>query len=205
MGWYDEHIVPRCVDFACGQRQFAKLRASTARGLSGVVLELGFGSGLNLPHYPSGVTRILAVDPSELGKRLARERLDACPIPVEWSGLDGEALDLPSASADGALCTFTLCTIPHAERALREVMRVLKPGAPLHFLEHGRNPDPKLARWQDRLTPINKRIAGGCHLNRPIADLVRNAGFCLDALENYYAKGPKPMTYLYEGRARACG
>ena len=204
MSWYEEHIVPRCVELACGQRQLAKPRARVAQGLSGTVLELGFGSGLNLPFYPSGVTHILAVDPSALGRRLARKRLAASAIPVEWRGLDGEALDIPSGYADGALCTFTLCTIPDAERALREVHRVLKPNAPLHFLEHGRSPDDKVARWQNRLTPVQRRLAGGCHLNRPIADLVRRAGFCLDALDNYYVEGPKPFTYLYEGRARAC-
>ncbi len=204
MSWYGEHIVPRCVELGCGQRQFAKPRARVTQGLSGVVLELGFGSGLNLPFYPSAVSRILAVDPSEVGKHLGRKRLAASEIPVEWRGRDGETLDLPNASVDAALCTFTLCTIPDAERALREVHRVLKPDALLHFLEHGRSPDPKVARWQGRLTPLQRRLAGGCHLDRPIADVIRSAGFCIDALANYYAQGPKPFTYLYEGRARAC-
>lgn len=204
MGWCAEHLLPRCIDFALSRRHIQPARERIVRGLRGEVLEIGFGSGLNLPFYPREVTRIHAVDPSAVARKLARGRLAACPIPVEWSGLDGQRLALPDASVDAVVSTFTLCTVPDVELALREARRVLKPGGALHFLEHGRSPEPKLARWQDRLTPLQRRLAGGCHLNRAIADHVRSAGFCLDALENYHLPGPRIATYLYEGRARAC-
>lgn len=204
MGWFAEHVLPRCIDFSLSRPPFLRARERVAQGLSGEVLEIGFGSGLNLPFYPRAVTRIHAIDPSIVARKLARGRLSACPIAVEWSGLDGQRLALTDASVDAALCTFTLCTVPDVELALREVRRVLKPGGLLHFLEHGRSPDAKLARWQDRLTPLQRRLAGGCCLDRPIADHLRNAGFCIDALDNYHVPGPRVATYLYEGRARAC-
>jgi ubiquinone/menaquinone biosynthesis C-methylase UbiE len=204
MSFYETQILPRAIDFALSREAFTRIRERTAQGLHGVVLELGFGSGLNVPYYPRSVSKILAIDPSEVAKKLAGKRLRTSPIPVEWSGLDGETLAMPDASVDAALCTFTLCTIPDVESALREVRRVLKPDSALHFLEHGRSPDPHVAKWQDRLTPLQRRVAGGCHFNRPIADHIRNAGFCLDSLENYHLSGPKFATYVYEGRARAC-
>jgi ubiquinone/menaquinone biosynthesis C-methylase UbiE len=204
MGFYTEHIVPRCTDFVLSRPQILKLRQRVAQGLTGDVLEIGFGSGLNLPYYPTSVKRVLAIEPSTVGRKLAQRRVQASAVPVEWSGLDGEHLMLDDASADCALTTFTLCTIPDVQTALRELRRVIRPGGMLHFLEHGRSPDPKVAKWQDRLTPLQQRMAAGCHLNRPTADLLRAAGFCLDQLDNYYLPGPKFAAYISEGRARRC-
>jgi ubiquinone/menaquinone biosynthesis C-methylase UbiE len=204
MSLYGDHILPRCLDFGLSRPHFNVARERITQGLVGEVVEIGFGSGLNLAYYPNTVTKIHAVDPAEVGRRLARKRLRACKIPVAWSGLDGQRLTLPAQSMDAALCTFTLCTIPDAVRALQEVRRVLKPGAALHFLEHGRSPETSVNKWQNRLTPIQRVVVGGCHFNRAIADLIRAAGFCLDALDNYYLPGPKFATYMYEGRARAC-
>jgi ubiquinone/menaquinone biosynthesis C-methylase UbiE len=129
--------------------------------LDGEVLEVGFGSGLNLPHLPPAATKLYAVDPAELGRRLAAERLAEAPVPVEFVGLDGQDLPLEDDSVDRVLSTWTLCTIPDADRALHEVRRVLRPGGTFHFVEHGRSPDAKVARWQDRLNPIQQRVAGG--------------------------------------------
>jgi SAM-dependent methyltransferase len=204
MGFYTEHIVPRCTDFVLSRPQILKLRERVAQGLTGDVLEIGFGSGLNLPYYPASVKRVLAIEPSPVGRKLAEPRVQASAVPVEWSGLDGEHLMLDDASADSALTTFTLCTIPDVQTALRELRRVIRPGGMLHFLEHGRSPDPGVAKWQDRLNPLQQRMAAGCHLNRPTADLLRAAGFCLDSLDNYYLPGPKFASYISEGRARRC-
>jgi ubiquinone/menaquinone biosynthesis C-methylase UbiE len=204
MGFYSEHIVPRCTDFMLSRAPILKLRQRVTQGLGGDLLEIGFGSGLNVPYYPASVKRVLAVEPSPVGRKLAERRVRASTVPVEWSGLDGECLTLPDASADCALTTFTLCTIPDVEGALRELRRVIRPGGMLHFLEHGRSPDPKVAKWQDRLDPLQQRMAAGCHLNRPTADLLRAAGFCLDQLDNYYLPGPKFAGYISEGRARRC-
>jgi SAM-dependent methyltransferase len=201
MGLYEEHILPRCIDFMLSRRPFLLARERVAAGLQGEVLEIGFGSGLNLPYYPAAVTKIHAIDPSATGKKLASKRIAACQIPVQWSGLDGQALPLADASVDAVLSTFTLCTIPNLQTALSEVRRVLRPGGTLHFLEHGRSPEPSIAKWQDRLTPFQRRVAGGCHLNRAIDQDVRTAGFEVEALENYYLPGPKFAAYLYEGRA----
>lgn len=170
-------------------------------GLSGEVLEVGFGSGRNVPHYPAGVSRVRAVEPATAGRGLAAKRVAASAVPVEYVGLDGEDLPLEDASVDHVLTTWTLCTIPNVTRALAEVRRVLRPGGALHFIEHGRSPDPKVARLQDRLTPIQRRMFGGCHLNRPIDDLVRGAGLELSQLKNLSAKGPKPFGYMFEGVA----
>jgi ubiquinone/menaquinone biosynthesis C-methylase UbiE len=201
MGLYDERILPRITDRVMRRRELAEIRARVAADLAGEVLEVGFGSGLNVPHYPPTVTRVMAVDPATLGRKLAAKRVAASPVPVDYIGLDGQTLPLDSASVDHVLTTWTLCTIPEVERALEEIRRVLRPGGTFHFIEHGRSPDPDVARWQDRLTPLQRRVAGGCHLNRPIQDLVTGSGLTLTRIENYYAKGPKSFGYMYEGAA----
>jgi ubiquinone/menaquinone biosynthesis C-methylase UbiE len=182
-------------------KELVPLRERVTAGVEGEVLEVGFGSGRNVPFYPSSTTRVRAVDPATVGRKLAAARVAASPVPVEYVGLDGEALPLPDESVDHVLTTWTLCTIPDVERALGEMRRVLRPGGALHFLEHGRSPDTKVAAWQDRLTPIQRRLAGGCHLNRPIDDLVRGSGLEVRTLDRYYLKGPKALGYMFEGVA----
>jgi ubiquinone/menaquinone biosynthesis C-methylase UbiE len=172
-----------------------------AAGLQGEVVEIGFGSGLNVPCYPPQVKRVRAVDPATIGRKLAAKRLAASPVPVEFVGLDGQSLPLETACADHVLTTWTLCTIPEPELALAEVFRVLRTGGEFHFVEHGRSPDTAVARRQDRFTPIQRRVAGGCHLNRPIQALVQKSGLELTKLDNYYVAGPKMFGYMYEGIA----
>jgi ubiquinone/menaquinone biosynthesis C-methylase UbiE len=201
MGWYEDRVLPRVVDLALGGKQFDRLRARVAGGLAGEVLEVGFGSGRNVPHYPAAVTRVRAVDPATRGRELAAHRVAASPVPVEYVGLDGEALPLDDESVDHALTTWTLCTIPAVDRALGEIRRVLRPGGALHFVEHGRAPDPRVVRWQDRLTPIQRRLFGGCHLNRPIDTLVSDAGLTITRLDTYYVPGPKTFGSMFEGVA----
>jgi ubiquinone/menaquinone biosynthesis C-methylase UbiE len=201
VGFYEDEILPRAVDVLLGGRQFARLRARVAAELEGEVLEVGFGSGRNVPHYPPALARVRAVDPATVGRKLAAKRVAASPVPIEYIGLDGEELPLEDESVDHVLTTWTLCTIPKVDRALAEVRRVLRSGGALHFLEHGRSPDPKVVRWQDRLTPIQRRIAGGCHLNRPIDRLVGDAELEVTHLDNYYMRGPKTFGYMFEGVA----
>jgi ubiquinone/menaquinone biosynthesis C-methylase UbiE len=201
MGVYEERVLPRFVDLALSGKVFARLRARVAAGLTGDVLEVGFGSGRNVPFYPETVTRVLAVDPAVAGRKLAAKRVAASAIPVDYIGLDGEQLPLPDESVDHVLTTWTLCTIPNVDRALTEMRRVLRTGGALHFVEHGRAPDPSVARWQDRLTPFQRRIAGGCHLNRRIDEVVGGAGFELSSLDKFYIPGPKVFGYTYEGAA----
>jgi ubiquinone/menaquinone biosynthesis C-methylase UbiE len=172
-----------------------------AAGLSGVVVEIGFGSGLNLASYPPEVTRVHAVEPSEVGRRLSRPRVEAAPFPVDFSGLRGESLELDDDSCDGALCTFTLCTVPGVELALAELRRVLKPGGRFHFLEHGLAPDPGVQRWQRRLEPMQLVLADGCHLTRDPVEMITEAGFELEAVHRDYAKGPKPWVFMTLGQA----
>jgi ubiquinone/menaquinone biosynthesis C-methylase UbiE len=204
MGFYSERIVPRCVDFLLSRAPILELRKRALRGLRGDVLEVGFGSGLNMPYYPAEVTSVLAIEPSPLARALAQPRIEAAKVPVRWGGLDGAALAVPDASVDAALSTFTFCTIRDLTSALRELRRVVRPGGALHFLEHGRSPDASVARWQDRLNPLQQRLAAGCNLNRAISDLVRDAGFCIDTLDTYYLPGPRFAAYIFEGRARRC-
>jgi ubiquinone/menaquinone biosynthesis C-methylase UbiE len=184
-----------------GNKEFGKLRREVASGLAGEVLEVGFGSGLNVPHYPSAVTRVQAVDPATLGRKLAAARLATSTIPVEFVGLDGAQIPVASASIDHVLITWTMCTIPDVEAALAEMRRVLRPHGQMHFVEHGLAPDAKVATWQHRLNPLERRLAGGCNLNRPIDALITQAGFSFDELETFYGKGPKSFSYLYKGVA----
>jgi SAM-dependent methyltransferase len=203
MGLYERQVLPRIIDRTCGLRSLAPLRARVAAGLHGTVLEIGFGSGLNLPLLPGSVDAVLAVDPSATGRRLAARRLEASSVPVSFVGLDGQELPLPDGAADTVLSTFTMCTIPDVPRALGEVRRVLRPGGTVHFLEHGLSPDPAVARWQHRLTPLHRWLCGGCHLDRPIDALLASAGLEVTSLRNYQLAGPKAPGYVYEGVARA--
>jgi len=201
VGFYDDQVLPRIVNVLLGTKESRKLRARAVAGLEGEVLEIGFGSGLNVPLYPEKVTKILAVDPATVGRELAADRVAASPIPVEYVGLDGQSLPLADESVDHVLSTWTLCTIPDVHRALTEIRRVLRPGGTLHFLEHGLSPDPKVAAWQDRLTPLQRKIAGGCHFNRPIDDLVAAADLTITREDHFYMRGPKTLGYMFEGVA----
>lgn len=202
MGVYREHVLPYAVNLAMANKVLHPLRRRVAEGLAGEVVEIGFGTGHNLPYLPSAVTRLRAVEPSGLSVRLAAERIRAAPFPVEVVGLDGEAVPLPDGCADAVLCTWALCTIPHPERALREMARLLKPGGELHFVEHGKAPDEGVLRWQHRLTPLQKRVAGGCHLDRDIPALLERGGFSITALERLYVAGePRVVGSTYLGRA----
>ena len=176
-------------------------RAKVCQGLYGRVLEIGFGTGLNLRHYPAEVTEILVVEPSASAMRLAEPRVSSVSTTVRQVGIDGAQLDLPDGSVDCVLSTYTLCTIPDVDAALLEVRRVLKPDGALHFLEHGRAPTESVRRWQHRLHPVHSRIAGGCHLDRPIDEMITHAGLLIRELETGYGDGPRPFSYLYRGRA----
>jgi ubiquinone/menaquinone biosynthesis C-methylase UbiE len=189
MGIYAERVLPRIVNAACGMKASNALRERVCGGLHGHVVEIGFGSGLNIPFYPDSVSEVAAIEPADLGWKLAGKRLAASTVSIERSGLDGQSLPLPDDSCDAALSTWTLCTIPDAAAALGEVRRVLKPGGTLHFVEHGLAPDEKVQRWQHRLDPLQQRLFGGCHLNRPIAVLLTNAGFTITEVDVFYEKG----------------
>jgi SAM-dependent methyltransferase len=193
MGVYDEHVLPRIIHVACGVKPLRPLRERVCTGLHGRVVEVGFGSGLNIPYYPAEVSSVAAIEPADTGWKLAEKRLSGAEVSIERTGLDGQSLPLADGSCDSALSTFTLCTIPDVETALGEIRRVLKPGGMLHFLEHGLAPDESVRRWQHRLEPMQKRLFGGCHLTRPVADLLTNAGFTIKEIDVFYEKSaPKP-------------
>ena len=203
MGWYRTQVVPRIIDVCCGMAP-ADIRARVCAGLAGDVVEVGFGSGFNVPHYPAAVRRVLAVEPSQVGFDKAHKRLAASPVDIERVGLDGQRLPLADASMDAALSTWTLCTIPDPHAALLEIRRVLKPGGRFHFVEHGLAPDDRVVRWQHRLNGLQNAFSGGCDINRPIERLLVDAGFLVESMDNGYEKGaPKPLGYLYEGLAVA--
>ena len=194
MGVYAERVLPRIMNVACGAKQSRPLRERVCAGLHGQVLEIGFGSGHNIPFYPDTVERVAAIEPSELSWRLAQDRVSASSIAVERSGLDGQSLPFADDTFDTALSSWTLCTIPDPVLALTEVRRVLRPGGTLHFLEHGLAPDANVERWQRRLEPLQKRVVGGCHLTRPIVHLLETAGFAVEDVDVFYEKGaPKPL------------
>ena len=191
MGAYERYVLPRVINLVCGAKSLHPLRRRVCSGLAGDVIEIGFGSGLNVPFYPAAVMAVAAVEPSDVSWKLASDRVAAAAVPVSRSGLDGQSLPFDDGSFDVALSTWTLCTIPDVTAALKEVRRVLRPGGQLHFLEHGLAPDERVRRWQRRLDPLQQRIAGGCHFTRPIADLVTAAGFTITELDVFYEPGPK--------------
>jgi ubiquinone/menaquinone biosynthesis C-methylase UbiE len=202
MGFYSKYVLPHLIDLAMRNKETARLRAAWIPRAQGEVLEIGIGSGLNLPFYSQQVRRVYGVDPSIELQRMARQRATTVPVKAEFLAQSAEEpLPLGSASMDTVVVTWALCSIPDAPKALREMNRVLKPGGRLIFLEHGRAPDPRVVAWQDRLTPLWKHATGGCHLNRKIDELVIAAGFRLAELETCYLPGPRPMTYTYQGIA----
>jgi ubiquinone/menaquinone biosynthesis C-methylase UbiE len=198
MGWWTDHVVPRLVDVTCSQRPIMELRREVCAGLTGRVIEVGFGSGLNLGALPPEVTSVDAVEPCDLAWSRSERRRAESGVPVARIGLDGEALDAADASYDAALVSFALCTIPHPDRALAELHRVLVPGGALHFVEHGTAPDEGVRRWQRRLEPVQRRVGGGCHLTRDPEAKVRAAGFVLGEVRHTYLGGgpAKPFGYL---------
>jgi SAM-dependent methyltransferase len=194
VGVYSDGVVPRLLNVLCGVKPLRELRQRVCSGLTGDVVEIGFGSGLNVPYYPPSVTRIAAVEPADVGWQLAAARVASSRVPVERSGLDGQHLPFDDGSFDAVLSTWTMCTIPDIELALQEMRRVLKPDGALHFVEHGLAPDENVRKWQHRLDPLQQRLLDGCHLSRPIVSLVEHAGFDITALDTFYQHGaPKPF------------
>jgi ubiquinone/menaquinone biosynthesis C-methylase UbiE len=201
VGFYADRIVPRIVEASLGNTEAAGYRTRATAGLAGTVVEIGFGSGLNIDHYPPEVERVLAVEPAPGARARAQARIEASPVPVELVGLDGQKLPLDDGVADAVLSTWTLCTIPDLRRALGEVRRVLKPEGRFHFLEHGLHPDARVAAWQRRLDPIQRCVFAGCHLSRAIDRHVVDSGFELEHLDHDQMSGPRPFGYLYLGTA----
>ncbi|MHB8378355.1 MAG: class I SAM-dependent methyltransferase [Acidimicrobiales bacterium] len=202
MGIYADYVLPRLQDKVMKRKETVEVRRRVCSGLSGDVVEIGFGTGRNVPYFPSDVRRVLAIEPSRLCMRLAAARIAASSTDVELAGLTGEHVDLPTESIDAVLSTWTLCTIPNLGVALEEVRRVLKPGGTFHFVEHGHAPDATTARWQRRIEPLNKKVAGGCHLTRRVPEFLTEAGFRIDHLDSYYFEGePKVFGYTFEGQA----
>ena len=202
MGWWKQEVVPHIVELSLGGRALGKLRRRACEGLHGRVLEVGFGSGLNVPYYPSTIKQVDVVDPSEIAwKKSSDRRLDTT-VPVGRLSRDAERLNVGEGTFDAALVTFTLCTVDDPEAVLSEVRRVLKPGASLHFLEHGISDDPDVVKWQRRLEPLQRRFAGGCHLTRDPAVLAVEAGFSVTAIEQVRLPGgPRPFTEGFLGEA----
>ncbi|MBF6360773.1 class I SAM-dependent methyltransferase [Nocardia farcinica] len=202
MGFYTDQIVPRIFHAVCGSKDHDPLRQRTCAGLHGRVLEVGFGSGLNIPFYPDDVERVAGIEPAAVAWRLARKQLARSRIPVEQAGLDGRSLPFDDGTFDCALSTFTLCSIPEVETALAEIRRVLVPGGAFHFVEHGKAPDPRVHRWQRRLDPFQRRAFAGCHLARDIPRLIRAAGFTIREMDTFYQPGgPKYLAALSLGVA----
>ena len=201
MGVYRDRILPHVIDRACGSPELMTWRSHLVDGLAGTVVEIGFGSGLNMAVLPPEVDVLYAVEPAHTARRIAEPRIAASGVRVEHVGLRGEQIPLDDASCDGALSTFTLCTIPDVRQALAELRRVLKPGGRFHFLEHGLSPDAAVATWQRRLEPMQRRVADGCHLTRVPTSLVEEAGFVVERTESRYARGPKPWSWFTEGVA----
>jgi SAM-dependent methyltransferase len=202
MGLYDRLLLPRLLALAMRTPELVPYRQRVASAASGRVLEMGIGPALNLPFYGPEVTSVIGIDPSPALLAMAGARRSEVPFPVDLLEGTAEALPLDDASVDSVVTTWTLCSVADPIRALREARRVLRPGGRLLFVEHGRAPEPRVSRWQDRLTPLWKRVAGGCHLNREIGGLISAAGFRMERLDTGYMRGPRVMTFMYSGQAR---
>jgi ubiquinone/menaquinone biosynthesis C-methylase UbiE len=202
MGFYQDQIVPLLINWSMRQKDLVAYRSRIVPAAEGRVLEIGIGSGLNLPFYSRNVSHVIGLEPSPKLLAMARRAERTASGSVEFIEGSAEAIPLKDASVDTVVTTWTLCSIPDAARALHNMRRVLRPGGHLLFVEHGRAPDPNVVWWQDRMTPVWKRLGGGCHLNRAIGTLIEDAGFQFNRLETGYMRGPKPMTYMYEGSAR---
>jgi ubiquinone/menaquinone biosynthesis C-methylase UbiE len=204
VGCYEERVLPRIINKVLDNKHTREVRRRVAGGAAGDVLEIGFGSGLNLPYLTDAVTSFKAVDPSGGAAKLAAKRIEASPVAVDFVGLDGQHLPVPDNSVDAVISTWTLCTIPDAVQAIREVRRVLRPGGRLHFVEHGKSDDESVKRWQDRLNGFQQRIGGGCNLNRDITAILTGGGLTISKLDRYYGPGePKAFGCRYEGIAIA--
>jgi ubiquinone/menaquinone biosynthesis C-methylase UbiE len=199
MGFYNDFVLPRLCDLAMRNRRLLPYRKRVVGAAEGRVLEIGIGSGLNLPFYGAAVREILALEPAP--RLIGMARRAGARVPVAFIEASAQAIPLDDASVDTVVTTWTLCTIPDAVAALGEMRRVLKPNGRLLFVEHGLAPDKGVRWWQDHLTPAWKHLAGGCHLNRPIRNMIESAGFRVDRLETGYMPGPKPLTFMYEGSA----
>jgi ubiquinone/menaquinone biosynthesis C-methylase UbiE len=202
MGFYNDVILPRLCDLAMRNKQLLPLRERVIGAAEGRVLEIGVGSGLNLPFYRSSVQEVLALEPAPRLVSMARGASHQAKAPVSFLEASAEAIPLAQHCVDTIVTTWTMCSIPHATTALAEMRRVLRPGGKLLFVEHGQAPDERVRWWQDRLTPVWKCCSGGCHLNRPIRAMIEGAGFAIDRIETGYIPGPKMMTFMYEGSAR---
>lgn len=201
-GWYARRVFPRLVHWSMGQAGFISLRHSLVSQASGLVLEIGFGSGANFPFYPSQIHSLTAIDPNSGMIPLARSHLTEEVTPVHLALAAAEGLPFPSASFDTVVSTMTLCSVSLLSKALQELLRVVRPGGRLLFLEHGQSPDRSVRRWQDGLTPVWKHLGDGCHLNRPMAQTIQAQGWTVTALENFYLPGvPKPFAYFSQGMA----
>jgi ubiquinone/menaquinone biosynthesis C-methylase UbiE len=202
MGFYTGYILPRLINLAMRNKELRPFRERVIGAAEGRVLEIGVGSGMNLPFYRPPVREVLALEPAPRLMTMAKSASRATSIPVKFLEASAEAIPLDEHSVDTIVTTWTLCSIPQAATALADMRRVLRPGGKLLFAEHGLAPDESVRWWQDRLTPVWRRIGGGCHLNRPIRSMIEGAGFHVDRIETGYIPGPKPMTYMYEGSAR---
>jgi ubiquinone/menaquinone biosynthesis C-methylase UbiE len=202
MSFYQRYIIPRLTHLAMRQRQLLPFRQRVIGAAEGRVLEIGIGSGLNFPFYGGAVTSVIGLEPSSALLNMARPRAGAAATSITLLDASAETIPLDSDSIDTVVTTWTLCTIPNVVQALTEIRRVLKPSGALLFVEHGRAPEPGVARWQDRLDPLWSRLAGGCHLNRKMDDLISRGGFRIETLENARIPGPRTHTYLYQGCAR---
>ena len=203
MGFYDENILPHVINLACGVGPVREQRAAIVSLARGRVLEVGIGTGLNLPFYkPDKVEMVWGLEPSRGMRKKARKNLEGSTLQVDWLDSPGEQIPLEDNAADTVLLTYTLCTIPDWEQALGQMRRVLKPNGRLLFSEHGLAPDPAVRKWQHRLTPLWKKCAGGCHLNRPIIDYLEQAGFKIETLKADYMRGvPRLAAFNYRGVA----
>lgn len=204
MSFYNQHIMPRLINGVCGMSQFSDQRQKVVPLAEGLVVEVGIGSGLNLPYYDAGkVSKVIGVDPDEQMWKAGFDRVRRSAVPVERVGLSGEQIPMDKHMADTVLVTYSLCTIPDAVAALHEMRRILKPGGRLLFLEHGAAPEASVRKWQARIDPVWKWLAGGCHSGRPIPKLLEQAGWKIDEMAEGYISGPKPLAYNYWGSAIA--